>query len=69
MADNIDPLTGVIDPLLVGRDLAAATGTPESTWRYWQSVGKGPVSFKIGRRRVYRRSAFIAWLAEQEAAE
>lgn len=46
--------------------LEAMTGIPASTWRYWVLIGQGPRSFKIGRRRVWRRSAVEAWLAEQE---
>lgn len=49
------------------RDLEALTGTKASTWRYWASVGEGPASFKLGRRRVWRRSIIEAWLADQEA--
>ena len=43
------------------------TGTPASTWRYWASIGAGPASFKLGRRRVWKKSIVLAWLAEQEA--
>lgn len=49
-------------------DLEEMTGTKAATWRYWASVNWGPVSFKIGRRRVWKRSTVLAWLAEQEAA-
>jgi prophage regulatory protein len=49
-------------------DLEQLTGTPESTWRYWAHIGQGPPSFKLGRRRVWKRSAVMAWLASQEAA-
>lgn len=49
-------------------DLEQMTGTKESTWRYWASIGVGPKSFKIGKRRVWRRVTVEAWLAEQEAA-
>lgn len=49
-------------------DLAEFTGTPASTWRYWSMRGEGPPSFKIGRRRVWRRAAVLAWLEAQEAA-
>jgi prophage regulatory protein len=49
-------------------DLEQLTGTPASTWRYWASIGEGPASFKLGRRRVWRRAAVMAWLAEQERA-
>jgi prophage regulatory protein len=45
------------------------TGTPKSTWRYWATVtGEGPPSFCIGRRRVWRRSTVLEWLAQQEQA-
>ena len=49
-------------------DLEDMTGTPKATWRYWASIGKGPESFKLGRRRVWRRSRILEWIAEQEAA-
>ncbi len=44
------------------------TGTKASTWRYWVLTGTGPKSFKIGRRRVWKRSDVLAWIAVQEAA-
>lgn len=49
-------------------DLEELTGTPASTWRYWasQNPPQGPPSFKLGRRRVWRRAAVRAWIAEQE---
>jgi predicted DNA-binding transcriptional regulator AlpA len=54
--------------LLDSKGLQALTGTPASTWRYWATIGQGPPSFKIGKRRVWRRSAVMQWLAEQEAS-
>jgi prophage regulatory protein len=48
-------------------DLQELTGTKASTWRYWASIGTGPASFKLGRRRVWKKSVVLAWLAEQEA--
>jgi predicted DNA-binding transcriptional regulator AlpA len=58
-----------VDSELVGStDLEKLTGTKASTWRYWASIGTGPASFKLGRRRVWRKSVALAWLAEQEAA-
>lgn len=50
------------------RDLETITGTRASTWRYWASIGAGPASFKLGRRRVWKKSTVLAWLGEQEAA-
>ncbi|OSC32306.1 hypothetical protein B8W69_00475 [Mycobacterium vulneris] len=49
-------------------DLEEWTGTRASTWRYWASIGQGPASFKLGRRRVWKKSSVLAWLAEQESA-
>jgi prophage regulatory protein len=48
-------------------DLEKLTGTKASTWRYWASIGTGPASFSLGRRRVWKKSIVLAWLAEQEA--
>lgn len=49
-------------------DLEKLTGTKASTWRYWAMIGQGPASFKLGRRRVWKRSTVLAWLATQETA-
>ena len=58
-------------------DLEELTGTPQSTWRYWAHVDAqrapgdeplGPPSFKLGKRRVWRKDLALKWLAEQEAA-
>jgi prophage regulatory protein len=58
-----------VDREIVGAvDLEKLTGTKASTWRYWASIDSGPASFKLGRRRVWRKSAVLAWLAEQEGA-
>lgn len=48
-------------------DLEQLTGTKASTWRYWAWLGTGPASFKLGRRRVWRRDQVLAWIADQEA--
>jgi prophage regulatory protein len=52
---------------LDANDLEKITGTKASTWRYWAHIGRGPASFRLGKRRVWRRSVVEAWLAEQEA--
>jgi prophage regulatory protein len=49
-------------------DLEKLTGTKASTWRYWAMLGTGPASFKLGRRRVWRKADVLAWIAEQQAA-
>ncbi|MBB5161595.1 AlpA family transcriptional regulator [Mycobacterium sp. AZCC_0083] len=58
-----------MDSELVGApDLEKLTGTKASTWRYWAMLGTGPASFKLGRRRVWRKVEALAWIAAQEAA-
>lgn len=54
--------------LLDSLELEELTGTKASTWRYWASIGQGPQSFKLGRRRVWKRAEVLAWIAEQEVA-
>jgi prophage regulatory protein len=54
--------------ILDSKQLEQITGTKASTWRYWAGIGQGPTSFKLGRRRVWKRSTVEAWLADQEAA-
>lgn len=55
------------DDLLTVDEIAAELRVPESTFRTWRSLGKGPKSFKLGRRVVYRRSDVQAWIDRQEA--
>jgi prophage regulatory protein len=43
-------------------ELESITGTPASTWRYWASIGSGPPSQRLGRRRVWKRSTAMAWI-------
>lgn len=51
------------------KQVTAHTGIPEGTLRYWAHRGDmGPASFKLGRRRVWKKSAVLAWIAAQEAA-
>jgi prophage regulatory protein len=52
---------------MTASDLEDYTGTEASTWRYWAHVGAGPASFKIGRRRVWKKSTVMEWLAAQES--
>jgi hypothetical protein len=67
------PLTREVDlvdrELLTARDLEDMTGTCASTWRYWSYLGTGPESFKLGKRRVWRKSVVMKWLDEQERQE
>jgi prophage regulatory protein len=54
---------------LDSQDLEKLTGTKASTWRYWamldqdpESERSGPASFKLGRRRVWKKSTVLQWL-------
>lgn len=47
--------------------LEQLTGTKASTWRYWAYMGEGPASFKLGRRRLWRRADVLTWIADQES--
>jgi prophage regulatory protein len=51
---------------MTAAELEDMTGTKASTWRYWAFTGDGPPSFKLGRRRVWKRAAVMKWLAQQE---
>lgn len=53
---------------LSASELAQWTGNPASTWRYWAHIGFGPSSFKLGRRRVWRRTDVQEWIAAQQEA-
>jgi prophage regulatory protein len=53
---------------LIAEELENLTGIPASTFRYWAHVGQGPPSFKLGRRRVWKKSAVMDWIAQQERA-
>jgi predicted DNA-binding transcriptional regulator AlpA len=52
---------------LDAKGMEALTGTKASTWRCWANIGEGPESFKLGRRRVWKRLTVQVWLAEQNA--
>ncbi|MEU1210002.1 DNA-binding protein [Nocardia sp. NPDC005825] len=57
----------VNEEFLRAKQLEELTGIPEATWRWWAHIGFGPESFKLSpRRRVWRRSTVLAWIAEQE---
>ena len=44
-------------------ELADITRAPVETVRWWRHVGKGPKSFKVGRRVLYAVEDVEAWLA------
>jgi predicted DNA-binding transcriptional regulator AlpA len=46
-------------------EVAALTGIPENTLRFWRHQGTGPKSAKLGRRLVYREEDVVAWIDRQ----
>lgn len=54
---------------LTTAEVAAKLRTPEETVRYWRHVGKGPKSFKVGRRVLYAAEDIQAFIAEARAEQ
>ncbi len=47
--------------LLTTDEVADYFRTVPGTVRYWRHIGKGPRSFKVGRRVLYREADVKAW--------
>jgi len=47
---------------LTTQEVADLLRTSTETVRYWRNVGKGPASFKVGRRVLYAVEDVEAWL-------
>ena len=47
---------------LTTEDLAVKLRTSPETCRFWRHIGKGPKSFKVGRRVLYAREDVQAWI-------
>lgn len=56
------------EQLLTTDDVATYFRTVPATVRYWRHIGKGPQSFKVGRRVLYRASDVMAWAQQEYAA-
>jgi DNA-binding transcriptional MerR regulator len=50
-------------------ETAARTRTPAETLRYWRYIGKGPKSFKVGRRVLYAEEDVEQWLEAMRAGQ
>jgi excisionase family DNA binding protein len=58
-------MTGVdMSKYLTTTEVAEALRTPAETVRYWRHVGKGPKSFKVGRRVLYAVEDVEAFIAD-----
>jgi hypothetical protein len=62
------PLEPIAREYVYAEGLEELTSIPAATWRYWASVGQGPPSMRLGRRRVWRLQTVREWLAAQEVS-
>lgn len=71
MSDPTDPESSpmIEDEPMDTPAVATMVGASPLTLRQWRRRGTGPRWYRAGDRLVrYRRSAVVAWLAEQERA-
>lgn len=52
---------------LTTEEVATKLRTTPETVRYWRHVGKGPKSFKVGRRVLYAATEVEAFIADAMA--
>lgn len=52
---------------LTTAEVAAMVRAPVETVRFWRHVGKGPASFKLGRRVLYDPADVEEWIAAARA--
>ena len=50
-------------------EVAETARAPIETVRYWRHVGKGPRSFRLGRRVLYAVEDVEAWLEAARAGD
>lgn len=55
--------------LLTTEEVAKLARTSTDTVRYWRHVGKGPRSFKVGRRVLYDQADVQSWLDDAKAGD
>jgi predicted DNA-binding transcriptional regulator AlpA len=60
-----DPKHHRLPEMITSEEVAGITRTTPETVRYWRYIGKGPKSFKLGRRVLYAREDVERWIAEQ----
>jgi len=53
---------------LITEEVAERFRTSPETVRYWRHIGKGPKSFKVGRRVLYAEEEVERWLEEARKA-
>lgn len=48
-------------------EVADQLRTSAETVRYWRHIGRGPKSFKVGRRVLYDQADLAAWIDSAKA--
>jgi len=56
-------------PYMTTDEVAELLRTSAATVRYWQHLGTGPKSFKVGRRRLYDRADVEAFVDAARSGE
>ncbi|MDO5683550.1 MAG: helix-turn-helix domain-containing protein [Propionibacteriaceae bacterium] len=62
-SDEVERTLGRRRPL-IAEEVADRLRTSVETLRYWRSIGKGPKSYKVGRRVLYDPDDLDLWLAQ-----
>lgn len=57
-----------MDEYLTTAEVASVLRTPPATLRYWRHVGRGPQSFKVGKRLLYARADVESFIAAAREA-
>ena len=57
------------DDLLLLPEVAIIARRSVDTLRWLRHKGEGPAGFRMGKRLVFRRSAVMEWIAQQEQAQ
>ena len=60
-----DPTAEHEPELLTITEAADVLRAPVATLRYWRHLGTGPMSFRLGRRVLYRRTDLRTWIDAQ----
>lgn len=50
-------------------EVADLCRTSPETVRYWRHLGKGPASFKLGRRVIYAAADVHSWIDAERARQ
>jgi excisionase family DNA binding protein len=60
----VDEIRAKYHEFLTTKEVAERLRTSPETLRYWAWQGRGPKSFKVGRRRLYAAEDVEFWLKD-----